>query len=153
MPMKAQEAMTARRTSRRFFKGTGLALGGGAPGSFDQFPEPGILLERLVFRELEPGAEQEVLESVAIEDAVHYQAEFVAFEINAVIADPESVQGPAGALEFPELVQLGIHDLLRQAAKLAEDLELQLFGHPRQFRRAGRVEDNLEGAHLITSTG
>jgi hypothetical protein len=90
---------------------------------------------------------------MAIEDTVHHQAQLVALEIDAVISHPEAVQGPAGALEFPELIQLGIHDLLRQAAKLAEDLELQLFGHPRQFRRAGGVEDNLEGAHLIISTG
>ena len=70
--------------------------------------------------------------------------ELVAFEIDAVIANPEPVQDPARALEFAELVQLGVHDLLRQAAKLAEDLELQLFGHPRQFRGAGRIKDDLE---------
>jgi hypothetical protein len=54
------------------------------------------------------------------------------------------VQDPTRALELAELVQLGIHNLLRQAAKLAKDLELQLFGHPRQFRRAGRIEDDLK---------
>ena len=122
----------------------GSTFWGGTPGSFDQFPEPRILLERLVFRELEPGAEQEVLEGVAIEDTVHYQAEFVAFEINAVIAHAEPMQDTARALELAELVQFGVHDLLRQAAKLAKDLELKLFGHPRQFRRAGRIEDDLK---------
>jgi hypothetical protein len=54
------------------------------------------------------------------------------------------VQGPAGALEFPELVQLGAQNLLGQAAELTKDLKLQLFGHPRQFRGAGRVEYDLE---------
>ena len=122
----------------------GSTFWGGAFGGFDQLPELRILLERLVFLELQPGTEQEVLERVAIEDAVHYQAEVMAFEIDAVIPHPKPVQDPARALELAELVQLGVHDLLRQAAKLAEDLELQLFGHSRQFRRAGRIEDDLK---------
>ena len=75
---------------------------------------------------------------------MHHQAQLVPFEIDAVIPDPEPVQGPAGALQFSELVQLGVHHLLRQAAKLAEDVELQFFGHPRQFRGAGRIEDDLK---------
>ena len=97
-----------------------------------------------------PGPEQEILERVAVEDAVDHQAQFVPLEIDAVIPDPEPVQRPAGALEFAELVQLGAHHLLRQAAELAQDLELQLFGHPRQFRRAGRVEDDLKWAHCLS---
>src|ERR1019366_7789113 len=97
--------------------------------------------------DLQAGAEQEVLEGVAVEDTVHHQAELVPLEIDAVIADAEPVQDASGALEFAELVQFGVHDLLRQATKLAEDLKLQFLGHPCQFRRAGRVEDDLEWAH------
>jgi hypothetical protein len=36
---------------------------------------------------------------------------------------------------------------LRQTAEFAEDLQLQFLGHARQFSRARRSEDDLEGSH------
>ena len=116
-------------------------------GRFDQLPEFRVLLQGFVFLHFQSGPEEEILEGMAIEDAVDEQAQLVAFEIDAVIADPEAVQSAAGAFEFAERIQFGVHDLLGQAAKLAQDLELQFLGHAGQFRRAGGIEDDLEWAH------
>src|ERR1035441_2429356 len=74
---------------------------GRALSGFDQLPEFRILLERLVLLHLQSGAEEKVLEGMAVEDAMHDQAQLVAFEIDAVIPYPEPVQGSAGALELP----------------------------------------------------
>src|SRR6266853_6087830 len=84
---------------------------------------------------------------MAVEDAVDDEAKFVPFEINAVIANPEAVQTLACAFEFPELVQFRVHDSSRQTAKLAENLQLEFFGHPGKLGGAGRVKDDLEGRH------
>ncbi len=116
-------------------------------GGFDQFPEFWVLLQRFILLRLQPGAKEEVRERMSIENAVDDQPEFMAFEINAVIAHPEPVERAAGTLELAELVHLRMHDLLGQAAKFTQNLQLQLFGHPRQFRSAGRVKDDLEGRH------
>src|ERR1035441_9780361 len=66
----------------------------------------GVLLERLVFLDLQAGTEQEVFKGVTVEDTVHHQTKLVPLEIDAVIADAEPVQDAASALEFAELVQL-----------------------------------------------
>ncbi len=71
----------------------------------------------------------------------------VPLEIDAIIPDPEAVQGAALLDELAELVQFRAHHLLRQAAKIAEDLQLQFLGHPRQFGGGGRRENNLERIH------
>ena len=49
--------------------------------------------------------------------------------------------------EFAKVIQFGLHDLLGQATKLAQDLQLQFLGHPGQLRGAGRVENDLKRAH------
>ena len=49
-----------------------------------------------------------------------------------------------GALEFAEFLQLGAHDLLRQPAEFAEDLQLQFLRHPRQLRRTGWIKNDLK---------
>jgi hypothetical protein len=38
---------------------------------------------------------------------------------------------------------------LRQAAKVAENLQLQFLGHPRQFGGARRRENNLKSVHSV----
>lgn len=76
-----------------------------------------------------------------------YDAEVVFFEINAIIAETEAVKDFAVALELSEAFEFGGHDLMRQAAEFAEDVQLQFLRHARKFRRAGRVENNLERAH------
>jgi hypothetical protein len=82
------------------------------------------------------------------EDAVDDHAQVVPLEIDPVIADAEAVQDPARALEFAEVIQLGMHDLLGQSTEFAEDLELQFLGHLRQLRGAGGIKNDLEGAHF-----
>ena len=75
-----------------------------------------------------PERKREVLQGVAIEDAVDDQAQLVPLEIDAVIPDPEAVQGAAGAFEFAELVHLCAQHLLGEAAKLAQDLSCSSLG-------------------------
>jgi len=71
----------------------------------------------------------------------------MALEIHAIIAHAKSVQDPAAAFKFAEVFQGRAGHLLGQAAKLAEDLQLQIFGQPRHFRGAGGSEDDLEWIH------
>ena len=118
-----------------------------AAGGFDHFPEFGIFLERFVFLGLEAGAEEEILEGMAAEDAVDEQAEVVPLEIDAVIADAETVQDAPALHEPAEFLQLSPAGLLRQPAELAEDLQLKFFGHARQFGGAGWRKNDLEWMH------
>src|SRR4051794_28730124 len=78
---------------------------------------------------------------------MNHEAEFVPLEIDAIIPDPKAVQNSSVALEFAKLVELRLHDLLRQPTKLTEDLQLQFLGHSGKLRRAGGVEDDLERSH------
>lgn len=114
----------------------------------DQFPKLRILLQRLVFVHFDAGPEQKVLQRMPAENAMHYQAKLMPFEIDAVIANAKSLQNPPSSLEFPELIDFCVHDLLRQAAKFTKDLQLQLLRHSRQFGSARRVKNDLERAHL-----
>ena len=107
-------------------------------------------MQRLILLHLDAGPEQKVLQGVPAENPMHHQTKFVPFKINPVIPDAKSLQNPPCPLEFPELIDFCVHDLLRQAAKFTQDLQLQLLGHARQFGGAGRVENDLERAHLST---
>ena len=64
-----------------------------------------------------------------------------------VIPDPESVQCSPVAFEFPERIEFGLENLLRQPAEIPKDLQLQFLWHPRQLRRASRVKNDLKRAH------
>lgn len=75
------------------------------------------------------------------------QSQFVPLKIDAVIADAEAMENATGAFELAEVIQLRVHDLLRQTAKFAENLQLEFFGHARKLRRARGIEDDLERAH------
>ena len=79
---------------------------------------------------------------------MHQHAEFMPLKINAVIAHAKAVQHAPALLQLAELVQLRAEHLLRQAAKIAEDLQLQFLGHPRQFGGGGWRKDDLERLHL-----
>ena len=125
-----------------------LAVRRGGDGGFDHFPELRILLERFVLFHFEAGTEEKIFEGMTAEDAVDDDAEFVSFEVNAVIADAKAVKDAAGAFEFTELIEFGMHDLLWQSAKFAEDLQLQFLGHLRQFGGAGRIKNDLKRAHF-----
>src|SRR5262249_30751669 len=78
----------------------------------DQFPELRILLQSFVLLHFQTGTEKEILERVPAEDPMHDHSEIVPLKVDAVVADTESVQNAAGALQFPKLIQLGRHDLL-----------------------------------------
>jgi hypothetical protein len=78
---------------------------------------------------------------------MHYQAEFMPLEIDPIVAHPETMQRSPRPLQLPEVIQRSAHDLMRQAAKLTENLQLKFLGHSRQFGGAGRIEYDLKGAH------
>ena len=81
---------------------------------------------------------------MAVENPVDDHAELVLFKIDAIIADAKPVENAPGAFQLAELLQLGGHDLLWQAAEFAEDLQLQFLGHLCQFRRTGRIKNDLK---------
>ena len=113
----------------------------------DELPKLRVLLKRFVLLHFQPGTEEEILQGMPVENTVDEQAEFMALKIDAIVADSEAVQGAAGPFQLAESVQLSLHDLLRQAAKFTEDLQLQFLGHACQFRRASGIKDDLERAH------
>ena len=136
-----------RRRARSDAPHHGASVVRAAGGGCDQFPEFGVLLEGFVFADGQAGAEEEVFEAVLAQDAVDDDAEFVALEIDAVIPEAEAVQELVVAFEPTEAFEVGAHHFLGEAAKLAEDLQLEFLGHLREFGGAGGVEDDLEGAH------
>lgn len=81
-------------------------------------------------------------------------SKLVALKVNPIVSQPKPVQRFPGALQFAKAFQLSAHHFLRQPAELSEDMELQFLRHPCQFRRAGGIENNLEGSHaLVARTG
>src|SRR6266705_3036527 len=81
---------------------------------------------------------------------MHQDAQVVPFKIYAVIAQAKTVQYPVTLLQLAKFVQFRAAHLLRQAAKITEDLQLQFLGHPGQLGRTGGCEDDLESVgHLI----
>ncbi len=114
---------------------------------FNQLPKLRILLKRLVLLHLDAGPEQKVLQRVPAKNSMHHQPKLVPLKINSVITNSKSLQNPPRPLQFAELVDLGVHDLLRQSAKFTKDLQLQFLRHPCQFGGAGRVKNDLERTH------
>ena len=104
-------------------------------------------MERLILFGLESVPVKEIFEGMPAEDAVDQHPKFVALEIDPVISHPETMQEASPALQLAKVIQFCADDLLRQAAELAEDLKLQVFGHAGQFRRAGGREDDLKDIH------
>ena len=74
-------------------------------------------------------------------------SEAVAFEVDAVVADAVTVEDVAVAFEFAEIFQFVGHDMLGQAAEIAEDLELEFLGHAGQFGGTGGRENDLKRVH------
>ena len=73
--------------------------------------------------------------------------QLVSLEINAVVAEAETVKKLIIPLQASKTLEIRAHHFLGQPSELAEDLQLKLLGHLRQFGGAGGVEDDLEGAH------
>jgi hypothetical protein len=78
---------------------------------------------------------------------MHDDAQFVAFEVDAIIAEAKAVEAPAFPLQFPKSIQLRRQDLVRQAAEFAQNEQLEIPRHLREFRRADWIENNLERSH------
>ena len=51
------------------------------------------------------------------------------------------------AFKLAEILQFAGDDMLRQAAKISEDLQLQFLGHAGQFSGAGGRKNDLKRAH------
>ena len=79
---------------------------------------------------------------------MHDDPQFMPLKIDAIVSQPKAMQDFSVPLQFPKPFEIGFHHLLRQPAELAQNVQLQFLGHLRQFDRAGRIEDDLEGAHL-----
>src|SRR4051812_36428281 len=98
---------------------------GGDLGRLDQVPKCWILLQRFVLLHFDPGAKQEILERMTIQNAVDDQPKFVPLKINPVIPDPKAMERSARSLQFSEVVHLGVHGLVGQTAKFSQDVQLQ----------------------------
>jgi len=119
----------------------------GAPSSFNHFPKLGIFLQGFVLAGFQTGTEQKILERMTAENPVDEDAQLMPLKIDAVITDPETVQRAPALFEPAKFLKFRAAHLLGQAAKLAEDLQLQFLGHPGQFSGAGRREDDLKRLH------
>jgi hypothetical protein len=104
-------------------------------------------LEGFVFAGGEAGAEEEVFEGVAVEDAVDDDSQCVTLEVNAVVSEAESAEGFSRAFEGAEVLKVAFEDFLGQTAKFAKDVELEFAGHFGQFRSADGVEYDLKLEH------
>ena len=62
------------------------------------------------------------VERIFAHDAVNEHTERVALKINAIITDAKTVERVAVAFQLAEIFEFAPDDLLRQAAKIAEDL-------------------------------
>ncbi len=113
----------------------------------DEFPELGIFLEGLIFGDLDARAKEEILERMPTQDAMHQDAKLVALEINPVITHAEAVQDVAVAFQLAEIIKFAADDMLGQAAKVAQNLELQFLGHARQLGGTGGRENDLKRVH------
>lgn len=121
-------------------------------GRLDQFPELGVFLQGLVFTHLDARPEQEILERVPAQYAMHQHPKLVPLEVNPVIAHAKAMQDMAITFQFAEVLQLAADHMLGQTAKVAQDLKLQFFGHPRQFSGAGGCKNNLKRVHASAQT-
>jgi hypothetical protein len=108
-------------------------------------------LKRFVFRHFQARTEQKILERMSAENPMDHYAQVVSLKINTVIAHAKPVQRSSRLFQFAELVQVRRHYLLGQSAKFAQDLQLEFLGHPREFRRTGRIENDLERSHVVIS--
>ena len=54
------------------------------------------------------------------ENPVHYHSQFMPLEVNAVIAEPEPMQGFPSPPEFAKTFEIGLHDFLREAAEYTD---------------------------------
>ena len=84
---------------------------------------------------------------------MHDDTQLVTLEINPVIAEPKAVKSLALAFQMAELVQVALEHLPGNAAKFSQDVELQFARHLGQFRRAGRIKNDLKlhGASVIAA--
>jgi hypothetical protein len=116
----------------------------GNPGGFDHFPKFWILLQGFIFTRGQIRAIKKIFEGVAAQDAMHHHAQLMPLKVNTVIAQAKPLQGLARAFELAKVMRIALEHLLRQPAKLSQDVKLQFSGHFGQFGRAGRIEDDLK---------
>jgi len=116
-------------------------------GRLDEFPKLRVFLQGRVFAGLDARAEEEILERVPVHDAMDQHAQLMTLKIHPVIPQAEAVEQVAVALQLAEIFQISAEHVLRQAAKVPENLQLQILGHPREFGGTGGRENNLKRIH------
>ena len=116
-------------------------------GGLDKLPKFGVFLQGFILTHLDPGAEEKIFKRVAAQNAMNQHAERMALKVNPVIAQAEAVQNMTITLQPAEIFQLTANDMLRQPAKVPQDLELQFLGHAPEFGSAGGREDDLKRVH------
>ena len=86
---------------------------------------------------------------------MHHDTKFVALKIDAIVTKPKSVERLPMPLQFSEMLKVCGQDFLRQAAKLSQNVELQILGHLAEFSSTRGIKDDLEQRHaiLVARTG
>jgi hypothetical protein len=107
-------------------------------GSLGQIRLIGIVSHR-EFR-----AEKEVTDRVLVENAVNQDPLGMTFEVDAVIAATEAVQGAAIALNFAKVASVQGIEIFGKYLELREKVELKILGKSAHFRGADGIEDDLE---------
>ena len=100
--------------------------------------------EFLVFADGEPGAEEEVLKGVFVEDAVHDDLALRDFEVEAPVRRAEAVEGLAVAVQAAEALVLEVLEIVLGDAEGVEEFQLLEGLELGDLRGADDVEDDLE---------
>ena len=100
---------------------------GAAPsaGAFDHFPELGIVLKLFVLAGGQVGSEEEVADGVSAEDTVHDDTKHMPFEVEAVVTETVTREGPTVPGQAAEMGVLALQ-FLGQATELTEDMQLEI---------------------------
>ena len=112
----------------------------------DHFPKLRVVLKLFVLARGQVRPEEEIAERVPAQDAMDDDAEHMAFEVEAIVAEAVAGEGASVAGQGAEVGVLAL-EFLREAAELAEDVQLEVPGELAEFGGTGRIEDDLERLH------
>jgi len=105
----------------------------------------------LVFGKRHLGAEKEIGEGPAVQDAVNHHKILLNLEIKSMILGAEAIQDPAIALDFTETISLEIRQILLADLKLFQQLKLLQSPQAGKLGSADFIKHNLEHPHSLGS--
>jgi hypothetical protein len=110
---------------------------------FDQLPKAGVLLELFIFRHRQFRTEEEIPDSVFVEDPVYEDALLASLEVDPVIVGAIPVEAFSFALDDAERLGIEAVQVVWQKLEFGQQLQLKFLGDSGHFGRADFVEDDL----------